>query len=721
MSLRKQLLAFGLLTLVLPWAGYRFVQEMEATLRAGLERALLASADTVAAALGGRPALEGTAAADSDDWHDSQDRTYAARADGSAAPAGSGRPSPSALADDPTGTAIYASPLNVADAPVVDGSRDDWTSQLVSAPPDAGSPLGARDRYWAGIQGRSLYLYVEATDPDLVYEGPPGTGPYGDRLVLELRDADGAERWLLLSTRAPGQFRAQRTAPPLFKPTGDYEDRVVAAWQETPKGFAVETRVPLTLAGRGVGLAVVDVDHEGDGYSVSVAQTSDLQSAAPGPLIYERPDLNRLLGEFGRAGSRFRVLNRDGWVLADTGSIAPAAEPAPLGLADRLFAALLQRHDPAYDRLESRPGRLEGAPLGAALVGRPAAAWYRDGPGGSTVVAAGVPIRAGGRVVGAVLLEQASDPILTLTDRALVRLMSFTLLATAVAAAGLLGFATLLSVRVRRLARAAETAVGPKGEIEVGLPGRGAGDEIGDLARSFGRLLERLREHTQYLRTLAGKLSHELRTPLAVVSTSLDNLEQEVAEPSALPYLARLRQGTARLDSILAAMGEATRIEQAIGDTRPEPFDLAAVVESCSHAYADIYKARRFACRIETGAAEAFGSAELTAQLIDKLVDNAVSFSPPESLIEIGLDRLAGEWRLRVRNAGPLLPEGMRSRLFDSMVSLRGRDDGQPHLGLGLHIVALIAEFHGGSAEAANLPDGTGVEFGVTFPARGSA
>ena len=56
---------------------------------------------------------------------------------------------------------------------------------------------------------------------------------------------------------------------------------------------------------------------------------------------------------------------------------------------------------------------------------------------------------------------------------------------------------------------------------------RGASDELGDLARSFKNLLGRLREHTEYLRTLASKLSHELRTPLAVVTTSLDNLEHE--------------------------------------------------------------------------------------------------------------------------------------------------------------------------------------------------
>ncbi|TDJ47436.1 MAG: hypothetical protein E2O51_00970 [Gammaproteobacteria bacterium] len=94
----------------------------------------------------------------------------------------------------------------------------------------------------------------------------------------------------------------------------------------------------------------------------------------------------------------------------------------------------------------------------------------------------------------------------------------------------MLSYATLLSFRVQRLARAADTALSPEGEIRPALPGRNAGDEIGDLARSFTDLLRRLREYTEYLTTLKAKLAHELRTPLAVVTTSLDNLEREPHE-----------------------------------------------------------------------------------------------------------------------------------------------------------------------------------------------
>jgi K+-sensing histidine kinase KdpD len=112
------------------------------------------------------------------------------------------------------------------------------------------------------------------------------------------------------------------------------------------------------------------------------------------------------------------------------------------------------------------------------------------------------------------------------------------------------------------------------------------------------------------------------------------------------------------------------------------------------------------------------GSSELAAQLLDKLVENAVSFCAPGSTIGIELQRAPGELVLSVNNAGPLLPTSMRRQLFDSLVSVRAQSDGRAHLGLGLHVVALIAKFHSARVEADNLEDGSGVVFRVRFPRR---
>ena len=683
MSLRAQLLGFGLLTLVLPWAGMRFVQEMEGALRRGLESSLLASTGTVAAALDDEPAL--------------------------IRPVGE-------RANEPAGVAatIYAEPLRRE--LTVDGFDNDWD------PGDATvRSLPGGHAYRTGVYGRYAYLFVAVADSDIVQQGSPGQTPYGDRLLLLLEPEAGASNPLLLMTRAPGRFRAQRTMPPAFTPSGSFEDRVLGAWRTTADGYSVEARVPLDLVGASLGFAVIDVDPAGaSNYSVELNSTWEGGPAGASRFIHQLPQLQEFVNRFNRAGDRFRVVNRDGWVLSDAGSVesgALSADTASTALAERMFRSLLRRDDPDYETLEEPFGRLGDEALRTALDGEPAMAWFRRGPDDSAIVAAAAPIRGPDGVLGAVLLEQASDPILTLTNQALMRLMTFTLLASVLAAAGLFGYATFLSLRVRRLAHAAETALGPKGKIQVDVPGRRASDELGDLARSFADLLRRLREHTDYLRTLASKLSHELRTPLAVVSTSLDNLEQEADRDAARVYLQRLRGGTDRLDSILAAMSEATRMEHAIEETTPEVFDLAAVVEACGKAYGDVYTERVFVCNLRTdGPATVSGSGDLVAQLMDKLVDNAVGFSPAGSRIGIDLLGARSEFVLSVSNTGSELPESMREQLFDSLVSIRKRGDDRPHLGLGLYIVALIAKFHGGRVGADNLPDGDGVLFSVYFP-----
>jgi signal transduction histidine kinase len=62
------------------------------------------------------------------------------------------------------------------------------------------------------------------------------------------------------------------------------------------------------------------------------------------------------------------------------------------------------------------------------------------------------------------------------------------------------------------------------------------------------------------------------------------------------------------------------------------------------------------------------------------------------------------------------LPDELKDRLFDSLVSLREKRGTEPHLGLGLYIVRLVAAAHDGDVIARNLPGGAGVEFMITLP-----
>ncbi len=121
------------------------------------------------------------------------------------------------------------------------------------------------------------------------------------------------------------------------------------------------------------------------------------------------------------------------------------------------------------------------------------------------------------------------------------------------------------------------------------VAGSNAGDEIGDLSRSFSSVLSRLAQYASYQENMASRLSHELRTPIAVVRCSLDNLRLSSLPDEARVYMERAQQGLDRLAHILTRMTEATRLEQSLGDDERERFDLAPVVAGCVDGYRAAY------------------------------------------------------------------------------------------------------------------------------------
>jgi signal transduction histidine kinase len=296
------------------------------------------------------------------------------------------------------------------------------------------------------------------------------------------------------------------------------------------------------------------------------------------------------------------------------------------------------------------------------------------------------------------------------------RLFNLTLLATALSVIVMFGFATWISMRIGRLRDAADSAVSSDGKIRLAMPESANADEIGALSRGFERLLARLNEHTLYLRTLGGKLSHELRTPLTIVRSSLDNLESEGVRDDQRHYVTRAREGTLRLQSILSALGAAARVEESIKQAERVNFDLRDLLASAVAAYRDGFPQARFA--LETPADPCFmrGAPDLLMQLLDKLIENAVDFCPSTGTITVRLERVPGNYVLQVQNDGPPIPEALHGRLFESLFEQRQDRDDKPHFGLGLYIVRLVAEFHGGAAVAANRSDDTGAIFTVTLP-----
>jgi len=655
-GLRSQLALIGLITLTLPWAGCQYLRETEEALRQGQQTLLLDTGQSLAALLADRPALFPDAA------------------------------------EVPGARTLYAH--SIEGTPVLDGFADDWVTPGGAQPvaiAAAGDP-GDATRLLVGSNARHLYVFLDVT---------AAGDAAGKQIELSLEP--GAPPWRF-SPVAPGPLAAtRRSGGEPDRP----EPRVQGWWTPTTDGFNLEARVPREMVGDRLGVRVLDA-----GGARLIAATHE--PGTPGRLAAPSGALAAVLRNYTRPGLELSVADAAGWRLAEAGGVAADRRAGEATTATRLYRRLLGEAAPP---LPSQPptGRITLPWVEAALDGTPASVWRRTRDSGQALVSAATPVRHEGRVIGAVVMKESSAAILTLTNRALARLTSLTLIATLAVAAALLGYATWLSLRISRLSRAADRAIGAGGQIRAGLPSAAAADELGDLSRSFSRLLARVQETNEYLRTLGARLSHELRTPLAVVTSSLDNLEGVGLTTEQSDYAGRARQGSRRLQAILNAMSEASRTEQAVTAAEAERFDLAAVAASASEGYALAYPEREFRLSREAGAAPVTGAPELLVQMLDKLVANAVEFSAEGAEIVIRVTTGGGRVTLAVSNPGPALPEHMRESIFDSLVSVRP-DRTASHLGLGLYIARLIAESHGGRISAANLPDGSGVVFSVEVP-----
>lgn len=419
-------------------------------------------------------------------------------------------------------------------------------------------------------------------------------------------------------------------------------------------------------------------------------------------------EIAAILKGLERASSRVWVVSRDYRVLALAGSLKRPDLPAP-SLSQRALGWLLAPPTEEFDDAIAQDALAAGREIGAALQGAASTRTRNTRDGRAVVVSAAHPIWVGDEVHGAVVVEETANRIASLRNQALERLLLVTFAAFALVAAVLLWFATRISNRIRRLSDEAEAAIDARGRVTRLVTASEAADEIGDLSRSFTTVLGRLARYNDYLVALASRLSHELRTPVAVVRSSLENLHAARTADETRTYVARAEEGLGRLSTILSRMTEASRLEQSLSAAERERFDAAAVVRGCVEGYRLAYAPRTFEIEVPAEQVLASGSADLLAQMLDKLVENAVDFAIAGTAIRL---LLGTDGRLRVENQGPPLPDAIRDSLFDSMVSLRGEGTGgAPHLGLGLYIARLIAEFHGGALRAENLSGGGGVAF----------
>jgi len=441
-----------------------------------------------------------------------------------------------------------------------------------------------------------------------------------------------------------------------------------------------------------------------------------------------RRQLLRDLGQSSRA--RLRLYSPHGSKLIDSWNGAPHTyrlrDPVSESwkkdaarMLDRGFDAILGKKSPppysppAADRLQAWPEAQAALKSGAVTTA------LRQAPDGTPYISAAAP--ANGDSSAVLLLTSNPRDVRAIVRSERMTLAIIILVTLLLSALLSLFLARTIATPLRRLARAAQRVrLGRAREVSVPLlPERR--DEIGLLARALHDMTQSLRQRIDATEAFAADVTHELKNPLASLRSAVDSLER-VEDPTLRRQLLDVvRHDVHRLDRLIVDIAEVSRLDAELSRARFEPVDLCELIEELLGVWEERAAQRpvRLAfARPRVGCAVVMGDRSRLARVLDNIVDNAISFSPPDGLVEIVATAVGPKALVVVEDEGPGVPEEAREAIFNRFHSMRpeGEDFGR-HSGLGLAIAKAIVEGHDGRICVEDRQEGpSGARFVISLP-----
>ena len=323
---------------------------------------------------------------------------------------------------------------------------------------------------------------------------------------------------------------------------------------------------------------------------------------------------------------------------------------------------------------------------------------------GEGLAARAYPLPSGERVTLVVGLPRRAE----LTAARRFTLSDPLRLLTILAVGGVLCFALArhLSRPLIRVAGAANALAEGRLETRVGRTVSNRRDEVGQLARDFDRMAERIEALVAGQRRMLGDASHELRSPLARLAVAA-GLARREAPPQSVEYFDRIDAETARLNRLVEQLLTLARIESSVDDELRGPVDVADVVQEIV-ADGD-FEARSSCKRVVAGAmdpATLVGRGDLLRSAVENIVRNAVRYTAPGTTVDVALQRDPARRVvvLTVRDQGPGIPAASLPNLFKRFWRAPGAEAGGS--GLGLAIAESVVRMHGGRIAATNTETG---------------
>ncbi|BEU99639.1 sensor histidine kinase [Novosphingobium olei] len=368
-----------------------------------------------------------------------------------------------------------------------------------------------------------------------------------------------------------------------------------------------------------------------------------------------------------------------------------------------------------------QPGAGNWPEIALARETRATEVYLRYAPDRTPVITAATPVGTNGDML--LSMRNALDITQAVRDarQTLVIIIGLALLASIQLS---LFLARTIVQPLRQLVRAAvRVRLGRDREVVVPrLPDRG--DEIGLLARAISDMTNALRQKIDAVESFAADVAHELKNPLASLSSAVESMGKVEDADLRRQLLAIATHDVQRIDRLITEIADASRIDAELSRATFVELDLAelaAQVVAARGARPDQHGDCPIRFHSDTIMAIVHGDALRLERVLDNLLDNAASFSPPGAAVEVDVTADGERVRLTVSDHGPGVPLSERDKVFERFHSVRPAGEAfGAHSGLGLAIARTIAEAHDGTLGIADRADGAqGACLVLELPAAG--
>jgi two-component system sensor histidine kinase ChvG len=431
------------------------------------------------------------------------------------------------------------------------------------------------------------------------------------------------------------------------------------------------------------------------------------------PINPERvaPVLRRLVSP---TKTRARIYDPDGVLLVDSRNLfgpgdvlrsdLPPPDAAKPGLIERTLVALrtwLNRGDlPLYRELGPDDGK--GYPeVGQALEGGDAST-VRINDQGDVIVSVAVPVQRFHAVRGALMLSTQGADIDNMVTAERLAIFKVFLIAAAVMVVLSILLAGTIAEPMRRLADAAES-VRRRIQSRVEIPDfTTRRDEIGHLSGTLRDMTNALYSRIEAIERFAADVAHELKNPLTSLRSAVETLPLAKLEQSRGRLLDVIQHDVKRLDRLISDISDASRLDAELQRQESAPVDLAKLLNTVVTVANEVKRddAVKIVLKFEAGSVCAFqvpGHDSRLGQVVDNLIENARSFSPPGSTVRVTCRRSKNNVEIFVDDDGPGVRPDAIEKIFERFYTDRPHQGFGQNSGLGLSISKQIVQAHGGA------------------------